>query len=347
MRTRILLLSFCACTLLSADQVVLKNGDIITGSVIKKDGAKLTLKSEFLGEVAIPWTAIKSLKSDQELVVVLPGGESVKGKVSTSGDNLDVAASGGEKSAPLATVTALRNDAEQHAWERVQHPGLFQLWNGGYDFGLAMTRGNSRTTSLTNNFNASRITTHDKITVHFNEIYAMSLANNVNSTTASALGGGWEYNRDLNPKIFLATTNEYAHDRFQDLDLRAVFGAGAGWNAIKNAKTNLSFQVGGDFERENFMGSPSRSSGEANFGENLLYKASAVTSVTQSFRLFPNLTYTGQYRMDFDLSAVTAVKKWLGWHVTFSDHYLSNPVEGRLSNDVLLSTGFRLSFAGK
>jgi len=40
----------CACTLLSADQVVLKNGDTITGSIVKKDGGKLTLKSEFLGE---------------------------------------------------------------------------------------------------------------------------------------------------------------------------------------------------------------------------------------------------------------------------------------------------------
>src|ERR1017187_5044857 len=104
-----MLFSLCACTLFAADQVVLKNGDIITGSVIKKDGAKLTLKSEFLGEVSIPWTAIKSLKSDQELVVVLPGGESVKGKVSTNGDNLEVAA----KSAPLAGISAIRDEAEQ------------------------------------------------------------------------------------------------------------------------------------------------------------------------------------------------------------------------------------------
>ena len=58
---RIVLLSLCACSLLSAaDQVVLKNGDIITGTVIKKDGDKLTLKSEFLGEVTMPWSAVKS-----------------------------------------------------------------------------------------------------------------------------------------------------------------------------------------------------------------------------------------------------------------------------------------------
>lgn len=347
MRTRIVLLSLCACTLLSADQVVLKNGDIITGTVIKKDGDKLTLKSEFLGDVTMPWTAVKSLKSDKELNVVLPGGETVKGKVSTTGDNLSVAAAGGEKTAALTAVTAVRDDAEQHNWERLQHPGILELWTGTYNMGLALTRGNSRTTNLTNAFAASRTTTKDKVIIHFNEIYATSLANNVNTATASELSGGWEYNRNLNPKLFVATTNEYDHDRFQSLNLRAVFGAGLGWNAVKNGKAALSFQGGADYEREAFMAGIGRSSAEVNFGDNLAYKFSANTSMIQSFFVYPNLSDTGQYRMNFNLSAVTALKKWLGWHVTFTDNYLSDPVLGRLRNDLILSTGFQLAFAPK
>src|ERR1700719_290624 len=101
--------------ILSADQVVLKNGDTITGAIVKKDGAKLTIKSEFLGEVSMPWAAVKSLKSDGDLTVVLPGGESVLGKVNTSGDRLEVATPNAAKSAPLADVNALRNGAEQRS----------------------------------------------------------------------------------------------------------------------------------------------------------------------------------------------------------------------------------------
>jgi hypothetical protein len=37
----------------------------------------------------------------------------------------------------------------------------------------------------------------------------------------------------------------------------------------------------------------------------------------------------------------------MGWHISFSDQFLSNPVGGRLRNDVILSTGFRLTFAAK
>jgi putative salt-induced outer membrane protein len=337
---RTLLLVLCASAALCADQVVLKNGDTLTGSVIQKDGAKLTLKSELLGEVSIPWSAVKSLKSDQELVVVLPGGESVKGKISTSGDNLEVAS----KSAPLAGISAIRDEAEQKKWEKLEHPGIGELWAGNFDLGLALARGNARTETLTNNFTAARATKHDKISVHFNQIYATALVDGVSSSTANAVRGGWSYNRDLNPRVFLTTLNEYEHDEFQSLNLRAVFGGGGGWNAVKTKKTTLSFQAGGDYERENYT-TLNRNSAEVNFGDDLLWKASAVTSVTQSFRIFPNLSDTGQYRMNFDISGVTALKKWLGWHLTFSDRFVSDPLPGRLRNDVLLSTGLRVSFA--
>jgi hypothetical protein len=344
--TRIVVLSLSVATLLcAADQVVLKNGDIITGTVIKKDGDKLTLKSEFLGEVTMPWSAVKSLKSDQELNVVLPGGETVKGKVSTAGDNLDVAAPSGEKTAPLTTVTAVRDAAEQHSWERLQHPGLFELWTGAYNAGLALARGNARTATLTNAFSASRTTTKDKIILNFSEIYATALVDNKSAATASSIVGGWEYDRNFNPKWFVSVTNNYDHDRFQDLAIRAVFGAGAGFNAVKTAKASLSFQGGADFERESFE-NLGRNSAEVNFGDTFIYKAGA-TNITQTFFIYPNLSDTGQYRFNFNLSAVTAIKKWLGWHVSFNDNYLSNPVLGRLSNDVILSTGLQLAFAPK
>src|SRR3982751_6701902 len=92
---------------LAADQVVLSNGDTITGTIVKKDGDKLTVKSEFLGEVTMPWSAVKSIASDTELNVVLPGGETVKGKIATTGDQLQVTAAGAPKSAPLAVIAAV------------------------------------------------------------------------------------------------------------------------------------------------------------------------------------------------------------------------------------------------
>ena len=339
------LLFLCLLPALSfADQVVLKNGDTITGKVVKKDGAKLTIHSEFLGDVTMPWTAVKSLKSDEPLTVVLPGGQSVLGKLSTSGDNLEVATPTATSTTPLATVSAVRNAAEEHNFERLEHPSLLDLWTGFFDTGLALARGNARTETLTDTFNASRTTRKDKITVNLTQIYAKALVNNINSATANAIRGAWTYNRDFTPRFFVSTLNTYEHDQFQSLRLRFVAGGGFGVNAVKHGKASLSFTGGGDFERENFT-TLQRDSGEAYFGDDFAYKISAATSFTQDLRIYPNLTDTGQYRMNFDLSAVTLIKKWLGWHLTASDRYLSDPVLGRLRNDVLLATGLRLTFA--
>jgi Protein of unknown function, DUF481 len=38
------------------------------------------------------------------------------------------------------------------------------------------------------------------------------------------------------------------------------------------------------------------------------------------------------------------LKSWLSWQVTYSDRYISNPLTGLKGNDVLLSTGLRVTF---
>jgi hypothetical protein len=52
----------------------------------------------------------------------------------------------------------------------------------------------------------------------------------------------------------------------------------------------------------------------------------------------------GTYRINFDAGATTKLKSWLGWQVTFSDRYISNPPLNLKGNDLLLSTGLRLTF---
>jgi putative salt-induced outer membrane protein YdiY len=340
--TLFLLLSFPA---LAADQVVLTNGDTITGAIVKKDGGKLTIKSEFLGEVTMPWSAVKSIRSDAELSVVLPSGETVKGKIASAGDQLQIAAGTGTKTAPLAGVAAVRDAAEQHHFERLLHPGILELWNGNLDIGLALARGNARSDMLSTAFTAGRATRTDKIMLYFNQIYSTARANNLTSTIASAVRGGWKYNRNVSARMFLTGFNDYEHDRFQNLNIRFVAGGGAGVKAVKSEHTQLDFDAGIDYQRENFLNGLRRNSAEANFGDNLFYRVSKGTSVTQSMRLFTNLSDTGAYRLNFDIGSSTVLKKWLGWQVTASDRFLSNPVQGRQRNDLLISTGFRLTFA--
>jgi putative salt-induced outer membrane protein YdiY len=336
---------FLPCSAIAADHVLLTNGDSLTGTIVKKDGDTLTLKSDLLGLVSMPWKSVKSITSDTELSVVMPGGETVKGKLSTAGDQLQVATGAAPKSAPLAAVAALRDATEQHNFERLIHPGILELWNGNFDIGFAAATGNAHTENLATAFTAGRATRTDKVTLYFNQIYGTARANNVTSTIANAVRGGWKYNRNLTSRIFLTGFNDYEHDRFQNLSIRFVAGGGAGVTAVKSERAQLDFDAGVDYQRENFIAAPNRNSAEFNFGDNLLFKVSKVTVVTQAARVFTNISDLGAYRANFDLGTTTVLKKWLGWHLTASDRFLSNPVQGRQRNDLLISTGFRLSFA--
>jgi len=327
-----------------SDQVTLKNGDTITGTIVKKDGDKLTLKSEYLGDVTMPWAAVTGVKSDASLHVVLPGGET-SGKVSTAGSNLAVEAPSGERTAPLTQVSAIRNQAEQDRFEKLQHPGLLELWSGAFDLGFSIARGNAHTDTLTTAFTAVRPTTTDKTSVYFNQIYSSAKLNGVNGTTAEAVRGGLLYEHNLNKRIFFSVLNDYEYDQFQNLDLRFVLGGGPGYHLINGDRTKLDVLAGGDYERENFGNNLTRNSGEVYFGDALTYKVSGATSLTEAFRVFNNLSETGEYRFNFDLGTTTTLRKWLSWQITASDRFVSNPDFGRQRNDLLLTTGVRVTFA--
>jgi putative salt-induced outer membrane protein YdiY len=341
MRGLIIFAWICFPGLLAADQLTLKNGDRVTGKIVKKDGDKIAVKSDLMGEVTIPWSSVTAIASDEPLSVVLQDGKTVTGKVATVEGKVQIAAA----SAPLPEVASIRNAVEQAAYERLQHPGWLELWAGTLDLGLAATRGNAKTETFTTALTAIRATRTDKTTVYFNQIYATATVNQKSAETAQAVRGGWAHNRNLGARLFVNVFNDYEFDRFQNLDLRFVGGGGLGYSTIKTERAKLDVLAGADYNREQFSTPLTRNSAEAFWGDDWSYKVSRATSFSQSFRMFNNLSDTGVYRVNIDMGAATAVRKWLSWQVTASDRLLSNPVPGRQKNDLILSTGFRVNFA--
>ncbi len=139
---------FAFCSALFADQVVLKNGDRLTGTIEKSDDKTLLIKTEFAGDVTVQWPAVsrKHITSTQPLHVALANGKTVAGPVTTADGNFVVATPAtGTVNVARADVTALRSDAEQVDYEKALHPGLLQGWKGGANVGFALTAGNSET----------------------------------------------------------------------------------------------------------------------------------------------------------------------------------------------------------
>jgi putative salt-induced outer membrane protein YdiY len=338
------LLAFLPLTLL-ADQVVMKNGDRVTGSIVKQDGKSITIKTDVFGVVTAPWDQVVSIQSEKPVHVVLQDGRTIEGALSTSDGRVRVAASGAPVDVAPAAVTAIRNADEQKAYERMLRPGLLQLWSGSGSVGMAGANGNAKTLTFTTGFTAARATRTDKFSLYFNAIKASSSVNNVTSNTAQAVRGGWGYDRNTGSRLFVNLFNDYEYDHFQNLDLRFVLGGGFGWRAVKGERANLSVLGGADYNHSNFSTPLIRNAAEAYWGDDYSLKLGGATSVVQSFRMFDDLTNAGAYRVSADVGLATKLKKWLTWNISLSDRYLSNPAPTRKSNDWLYTTGVGVTFA--
>ena len=339
---------FALGSTLFADQVVLKNGDRLTGTITKSDDKTLLIKTEFAGDVTVQWPAVQQVTSTQPLHVTMANGKTVAGPVTTADGSLAVATTtSGTVSVAKGDVTALRSDAEQTAYEKSLHPGLLQGWAGGANVGFALTAGNSDTRSLALAFTADRKTSHDEISLYENTVYATNNAAGASqSTTANSNQAGARYDRNFNPRLFGFVGADFQTNALQELNLRTVLGGGLGFHAIKSDKTTLDFLVGPNYTREDYD-TVTNSFAALSLGEELSHKLGASTLLTQKLYFFPDLSDTGQYRAAFNFGSVTKLSKWLGWQNAFGDIYVSNPpvaTPALKKNDIILTTGLNISF---
>jgi putative salt-induced outer membrane protein YdiY len=342
---------FALSSTLFADQVVLKNGDRLTGTITKSDDKTLLIKTEFAGDVTVQWPAVQEISSTQPLHVSLANGKTVAGPVATADGSLAVTtAASGTVNVAKAEVTALRSDAEQTAYEKSLHPGLLQGWAGGANVGFALTAGNSQTENLALAFTADRKTRTDDVSLYANSVYSKNNAPGANpSTTANAIQAGARYSRNFTPRLFGYGSGDFQTDALQQLNLRSILGGGLGFHAINTDRTTLDFLVGPNYTREDYI-TITNSFAALTLGEELSHKFGASTLVTEKFYFFPNLSNTGQYRTAFNLGSVTKISKWLGWQNAFGDIYVTNPpvqppgTPALKKNDIILTTGLNFSF---
>jgi putative salt-induced outer membrane protein YdiY len=326
-----------------ADEISLKNGDRLTGEIIKSDGKTVSLKTDYAGTVEIDWKAIVSLSSEKPLYVQTGPKTTMQGTVSTQDENLVIKPSSGAiQTVAKSKVQALRSEAEEASYERTQNPGLLQGWTGGVTVGFGLTGGNSETKNLALGFTAVRTGKNDKISSYANSVYATDdLA--TPSVTANVAQGGARYDHDFDGILFGFGSADFMSDALQALNLRSVLSGGLGLHAIRRDTTTLDLLAGGNYTRENYT-TLSRDLAAATLVEQLMHKLGGSTVVNQKLAFYPDFTNTGEYRASLDFGLATKINKWLGWQNAFTDIYVTNPPVGKKRNDLLFTTGLNVSF---
>ena len=340
-----LILSFSG--MLSADQVTFKNGDRLSGYILKSDAKSLQIRTMVAGNVTVSWREIQELRSDLPLHVALSDGRTLVGKMKIREDSLEIQTSAGPTmQASKESVLAVRDDAEQLAYENAQHPTLLQGWNGALDGGVELTRGNSETRNFRLAFRARRKTLRDELVLYTESLYSIDdLPTAQPHVTANENRGGARFDRDFKSRFFVFANTDFMTDALQDLNLRSVLGGGGGYHLIKNDKATLNLLGGANFTRENYV-NIQRNLMAGQFGDEFKYRFGRNTSLIQNFAFFPDLTDPGKnYRASFSVGTVTKVVKWFGWQNSLTDTYVTNPPEGKKRNEFVWTSGLQIAFS--
>lgn len=335
-------------SIIFADQVVMLNGDRVTGKIVKKDGDTITLETEAMGVVKIRWNLVERIVSEETLSLTLNDGKILEGKIEVDQNKLKLKTSDSEKiEISKEEVKVVRTPKEQANFEaeqkKLKESRFTDFWAGTIDAGFSLTSGNSKTRTFTIGVRGLRETTANKLNVYANALQVKNSTSGKNVTTAQSIWTGGRYDIFVNQKWFAYVAGDFEYNKPQKLNLRAVAGSGAGYRAIRNDATNFDATFGVTHNHENFSTKLIRNSAEASFGEELKQKLNTRVRLNQRFVFYPNLTRFGEFRALLDSSLQTDINSWLGMHLTIGNRYNSQPVLQTKKNDFLLSTGLRFS----
>lgn len=338
-----------------ADNVTLKNGDHITGTITGADNKTVTVKTDFAGDLKVNWSSVQEVTGDSTLFVLTPQKTTVSGPITIEGTDLIVhTTANGDVHVPLGQLSVVRSPDAQAAYEKSLHPSLVRNWSGGANAGFALARGNAQTTNLNFGFNGDRQTLNDKISLKAAMVYSSNDAPG-GGVTANTVLGDARYNRNAyDNSLFWFVDGNFTHNALQGLNLQSIYTGGLGWHAIHSASTTLDVLSGLNYTRQSYGAIPGSAVPTPNVNRNLLgatvgedfkHQFGSITTFTEDFNFYPDLSDAGQYNFAFDSAIDTKISKWLGWQVSFSDRYVSNPpILGTKSNDVVFSTGITTSF---
>lgn len=224
----------------SADQLVMKNGDVITGDVGKIENNKVFIKPAYGSEFSVDLAEVVSIDAEKVFEVELEDGREMSAKIAGS-------AAEGEQTlivdgAQMTVGTmALTQAAQPEPWyKRTSH------------IDLNVTRNSGNTDSKSNLlFADTRLRMGDHR--HLAELtIARDKTNDV--TTKKQDLFRYSYNWLVNDPWYLGATASYERDPIKDLDHRYMVGALLGRDLIKDSRKFLTASIGMGYSDEKLAG---------------------------------------------------------------------------------------------
>ncbi|MGY1888284.1 MULTISPECIES: DUF481 domain-containing protein [Pseudomonas] len=217
-RSLLCLAVFSASTPLLADTVWLKNGDKLSGTITVFDGGKLLIQTKYAGAVTIDWKEVKTLDSDQHLLVKQDAYTGEVSKSLTAAEDGKVTLANGEapKTVELASIQQILKPK----------PVVEDLvWKGNVDLALDYQRAEKDTDDYDVGFKTTA--RHGRWRHTAEGEYNREVQDD--ETTTNNWRAEYALDRFLTDQWFWQGRLNYKRDHIEELARQRVVGTGPGY----------------------------------------------------------------------------------------------------------------------
>lgn len=226
------------------DEVILSNGDKLTGKVGLISGDVMKFSSPSLGDININLEKIKSYSTDAPATLRMKDGRFVNGTIKEA-DAKQIATTDG-KSIAMADV------------QRINPPPAG--WTGAVAVNGAINRGNTYNESL--GVNAAAVLRRDtpqnddRLSLDGSYNFVRTGRGAAATDTSDNAGASVSYNDFFSDKFYGYANAGYFHDRIASLNYRLTPGIGAGYQWFEQKDFNLSTEGGISYLYQDFQNAP-------------------------------------------------------------------------------------------
>ncbi|MGD0461671.1 MAG: DUF481 domain-containing protein [Tepidisphaeraceae bacterium] len=232
-RSAALLALFFATAAAAADQIVLNNGDRITGTIDSADAGKLIIDSPIAGKITVDLKDVKTLSTDGPIKVLFNDGSVLDQRLAEGPAGEFTTAPGGNlprQTFPISKVG------------KINPPPV--VWTGSVVVNGLLLQGDTTAEQLGASINLQRRSDFDRIDAGAAYLFGEQKVNGVQSTTADNWNARGEYDYFFTKRFFGYGNARVEKDRIEHLDLRLTPGVGVGYQMFEQPDFNLNFSGG-------------------------------------------------------------------------------------------------------
>ena len=305
-----LLLMWTACVY--ADEIILENGDRISGIVKRVDNGSLIVETDYSQQMNIKTSAVTTIVTVNPVEVHLTSGEVLKGRLITDESGRIIVSPGVERE-PVAI--------DWNMVESINPPPV--KWTGHVMVGGNSSEGNTDEVNVSSEFEATRRTKQDRFGLGFNYNYG----EDDDEVTTRNASGFLKYDHFLSQHWYVYLATEMFYDRFDDLNLRAIVGPGLGYQVWDDTSKSLAFELGISYLSEDLREGDDDHWVNGRLSIPFMFKISEYLTFRDKPLFYLNLEETERYLIRNDASILTAIGASWSLRVSHIYKYDSEPSE--------------------